>query len=76
VREAISRKDSDETIFFPEEAILPNHEEGQTQASERMAILIKPRSSIMWSHYEIVSWSFLVAVAITGLGIFTTLFIG
>jgi hypothetical protein len=30
----------------------------------------------MWSRYEIVSWSVLVAVTITGLGIFATLFIG
>jgi hypothetical protein len=30
----------------------------------------------MWSHYEIVSWIVLVAVTVTGLGMFTTLFIG
>jgi hypothetical protein len=30
----------------------------------------------MWSRDEIASWSFLVAVTVTGLGMFATLFIG
>jgi hypothetical protein len=28
----------------------------------------------MWTRYEVVSYSFLIAVSITGLGLFTTLF--
>ena len=28
----------------------------------------------MWTRYEVVSYSFLAAVSITGLGLFTTLF--
>jgi hypothetical protein len=38
--------------------------------------LIKQRGSIMWLRCEIVSWSFFVAVTVTGLGMFATLFIG
>ena len=30
----------------------------------------------MWMRYEIVSWGFFVAVTVTGVGMFATLFIG
>ena len=36
--------------------------------------LIKQRGSIMWTRYEFVSYSFLVAVTVSGLGLLTTLF--
>ena len=36
--------------------------------------LIKQRGSIMWTRYDFVSYSFLVAVTVSGLGLLTTLF--
>ena len=30
----------------------------------------------MWTRYEFISYSFLVAVTVTGLGLFSTLFFG
>lgn len=30
----------------------------------------------MWTRYEFVAYSFLVAVTVTGLGLFATLFLG
>src|SRR5271169_6519672 len=38
--------------------------------------LIKQRGSIMWTRYEFVSYSFLVVVTVTGLGLLSTLFFG